>query len=177
MPKFYRFFPRVFGAFPGKGSSKTPQQIHRGGGNFTPLLFWPLTNSSTMGTPAFLPPPSSSQAAPGTGYVPTTAILGGTQRKRITTYRISLVLSAVRLGLWLPSIFRRRRSFSAGRSPAGRRAAAQGGTQGGGTTPPQRILRSCWAGEGLWAYQEGQMGKKMPRFGQRGQRDPVKTSR
>jgi hypothetical protein len=45
------------------------------------------------------------------------------------------VLSAVRLGLRLPSIFRRRRSFSA-------------------------------AGEGLWAYQEGQMGQKMGCFGQ-----------
>jgi hypothetical protein len=38
------------------------------------------------------------------------------------------------------------------RSPAARRAAAQGGAQGGGTTPPQRFLRSLWAGEGLWAY-------------------------
>jgi hypothetical protein len=61
-------------------------------------------------------------------------------------------LSAVRLGLRLPSIFRRRRSFSAGRSPAARRVAAQRGAQGGGTTPPQRFLRSLWAGEGLWAY-------------------------
>jgi hypothetical protein len=73
-------------------------------------------------------------------------------------------LSAVRLGLRLPSIFRRRRSFPAGRSPAVRR----GGAQGGGTTPPQRILRSCWAGEGLWAYQEGQMSQKMVRFAQLG---------
>jgi hypothetical protein len=46
----------------------------------------------------------------------------------------------------------------------GRRAAAQGGGAGVGTPPPQRILRSCWAGEGLWAYQEGQMGQKMVRF-------------
>jgi hypothetical protein len=30
--------------------------------------------------------------------------------------------------------------------------------------PPQRFLRSCWAGESLWAYQEGQMGSKMARF-------------
>jgi hypothetical protein len=44
-------------------------------------------------------------------------------------------------GLRFPSIFRRRRS-----------------------SPAQRILRSCWAGEGLWAYQEGQMGQKMGCF-------------
>jgi hypothetical protein len=29
-------------------------------------------------------------------------------------------------------------------------------------------LRSCWAGEGLWAYQEGQIGQKWVRFGQLG---------
>jgi hypothetical protein len=32
----------------------------------------------------------------------------------------------------------------------------------------QRILRSCWAGEGPWAYQEGQMGQKMVCFGRLG---------
>jgi hypothetical protein len=31
---------------------------------------------------------------------------------------------------------------------------------------PRKFLRSCWAGEGLWAYQEGQMGQKMVCFGQ-----------
>jgi hypothetical protein len=74
-------------------------------------------------------------------------------------------LSAVRLGLRLPSIFRRRRSFVLGfvlgASPA--RAPRSGA---GGTPPPQRILRSCWAGEGIWACQKGQIGQKMVRFGQ-----------
>jgi hypothetical protein len=72
-------------------------------------------------------------------------------------------LSAVRPGLRLPSIFRRRRSFPAGHSPA---VGGGGGGGGGLPPPPQRILRSCWAGEGLWAYQEGQMGQKIVRFGQ-----------
>jgi hypothetical protein len=30
---------------------------------------------------------------------------------------------------------------------------------------PRKFLRSCWAGEGLWACQEGQMGRKLVRFG------------
>jgi hypothetical protein len=39
-------------------------------------------------------------------------------------------------------------------------------------------LRSCWAREGLWACQKGQMGQKLVRFGQlEAQRDLVKTSR
>ena len=29
---------------------------------------------------------------------------------------------------------------------------------------PRKFWRSCWAGEGIWAYQEGQMGRKMVRF-------------
>jgi hypothetical protein len=49
----------------------------------------------------------------------------------------------------------------AGRSPARCRAAAPGGgAEEGPPPPPQRFLRSCWAGEGLSAYQEGQMGQK-----------------
>jgi hypothetical protein len=67
---------------------------------------------------------------------------------------------------------RRRRSFflgfGLGVAQPWRRAAAQGGAQGGGTPPPQRFLRSCWAGEGLWACQKGQMGQKTVRFGQLG---------
>jgi hypothetical protein len=47
----------------------------------------------------------------------------------------------------------------------GRRAAAQGGAQGGGGGAPQRFLRSCWAGVGLWADQEGQMSRKLVHFG------------
>jgi hypothetical protein len=43
--------------------------------------------------------------------------------------------------------------------------AAQGGAQGGERPRPRIFLRSCWAGEGLWAYQEGQIGQKMVRFG------------
>ena len=31
---------------------------------------------------------------------------------------------------------------------------------------PRKFRRSCWAGEGIWAYQEGQMGQKMVCFGQ-----------
>ena len=54
--------------------------------------------------------------------------------------------------------------FWAGRSPARAPRSGAGGGAGGGTPPPQRILRSCWAGEGLWAYQEGQMGQKMVCF-------------
>jgi hypothetical protein len=51
-------------------------------------------------------------------------------------------------------------------------------TEGGPPPPPQRFLRSCWAGEGLSAYQEGQMGHNFVRFGQlETQRDTVKTSR
>jgi hypothetical protein len=30
---------------------------------------------------------------------------------------------------------------------------------------PRKSWRSCWAGEGLWGYQETQMGQKMVRFG------------
>ena len=48
----------------------------------------------------------------------------------------------------------------AGRSPA---QVPRSGA--GGAPPPQRFLRSCWVGEGLWAYQEGQMGQKMGCFG------------
>jgi hypothetical protein len=55
--------------------------------------------------------------------------------------------------------------LSSAEGGAFRLGIAQPGAAGGGTTPPQRILRSCWAGEGLWAYQEGQIGKKMVRFG------------
>ena len=53
----------------------------------------------------------------------------------------------------------------AGRSPARAPRSGAGGGAGGGTPPPQRFLRSCWAGEGLWAYQEGQMGQKLVCFG------------
>jgi hypothetical protein len=42
----------------------------------------------------------------------------------------------VRLGLGLPSIFRRRRSFSAGRSPAAGPPRGRGGGGGGGAAPP-----------------------------------------
>jgi hypothetical protein len=31
-----------------------------------------------------------------------------------------------------------------------------------------RILRSCWAGEGPWAYQEGQLGRNLPLCAQLG---------
>jgi hypothetical protein len=56
--------------------------------------------------------------------------------------------------------------FWAGRSPArAPRSGAGARAQGGGAPPPQRILRSCWAGEGLWACQKGQIGQKMVRFG------------
>jgi hypothetical protein len=61
-----------------------------------------------------------------------------------------------------------RGGFGRGVAQPGRRAAARGGAQGGGTPPPQRILRSYWAGEGLWACQKGQIGQKMVRFGQLG---------
>jgi hypothetical protein len=51
------------------------------------------------------------------------------------------------------------------RLDARRRAAAQGG----GATPPALYFylggRLLWVGEGLWGYQEGQMGKQMVRFG------------
>ena len=42
--------------------------------------------------------------------------------------------------------------------PRGRAAVPRRGT-------PRKFRRSCWAGEGLWACQEGQMGQKMVRFG------------
>jgi hypothetical protein len=48
--------------------------------------------------------------------------------------------------------------------PAGlqrRRGGAQGGVH---PPPPRRFLRSCWVGEGLSAYQEGQMGQNFVRF-------------
>jgi hypothetical protein len=32
---------------------------------------------------------------------------------------------------------------------------------------PREFWRSCWVGEGLWGYQEGQMGQKLVRFGTR----------
>jgi hypothetical protein len=56
----------------------------------------------------------------------------------------------------------------AGRSPARAPRSGAGGSAGGGTPPPQRCLRSCWAGEGLWACQKGQIGQNMVRFGQLG---------
>jgi hypothetical protein len=54
----------------------------------------------------------------------------------------------------------------AGRSPAQvpRSGVGGGGAGGGPPPPPQRFLRSCWVGEGLWAYQEGQMPQKMACF-------------
>jgi hypothetical protein len=55
--------------------------------------------------------------------------------------------------------------FWAGRSPARAPRSGAGGGAGGGTPPPQRFLRSCWAGEGLWAHQEGKMGQKWVCFG------------
>jgi hypothetical protein len=81
-------------------------------------------------------------------------------------------LSAVRLGLQLPSIFRQGGTFfwASGWAEPSQGAAQRrrGGRRGGGAPPPQRILCSCWAGEGLWACQKGQIGQKMVRFGQLG---------
>jgi hypothetical protein len=37
-------------------------------------------------------------------------------------------------------------------------------TQRSGAGGGERFLRSCWAGEGLWTCQEGQMGQKMVCF-------------
>ena len=46
------------------------------------------------------------------------------------------------------------------------RAAAPGeGAGGGPPPPPQRFLGICWVGEGLWAYQKGQIAQKMVCFG------------
>jgi hypothetical protein len=42
--------------------------------------------------------------------------------------------------------------------PRGRAAVPRRGT-------PRKFRRSCWAGEGLWACQEGQMAQKLVRFG------------
>jgi hypothetical protein len=53
----------------------------------------------------------------------------------------------------------------------GVRATRSGAGEGAGkrgTPPLQRFLRSWWVGEGLWAYQEGQMGQKIVRLGLRG---------
>jgi hypothetical protein len=88
----------------------------------------------------------------------------------------------VRLGLQLPSVFRRRRAETFLGLRAGHSSPAQvpRSGAGGGGGAPQRCLRSCWAGEGEghWAYQEGQMGQTLVRFGQlEAQRDFVKTSR
>jgi hypothetical protein len=91
-----------------------------------------------------LDPPFRLHARPGKQRPPYQGVHNGRELRHST---FCCFLSAVCLALWLPSIFRRRRSFPAGRSPAGRRVAALGGAPGGGTTPPQRILRSCWAGE------------------------------
>jgi hypothetical protein len=70
------------------------------------------------------------------------------------------------------------------RSPAPVPRCGEGGGRRGGcvswgleTAPPQSFLRSCWVGEGPWAYQEGQMGQKMVCFGGLGGRDLVKASR
>jgi hypothetical protein len=57
--------------------------------------------------------------------------------------------------------------FALGTAQPGRRAAGRGGA-GGGTPPLQQILRSCWAGKGLWACQKGQIGQRMVIFGQLG---------
>jgi hypothetical protein len=93
---------------------------------------------------------------------------GGHNGRKLRHGTFCGILSAVRLGLRLPSIFRRRRSsffgLWAGRSPPRAPRSGAGGGAGGGTPPPQRFLRSCWAGEGLWACQEGQMGQKMGCF-------------
>jgi hypothetical protein len=84
------------------------------------------------------------------------------------------ILSAVRLGLQLPCIFRLLFGLRAGRSsPARAPRSGAGRGAGGETPPPQRFLRSCWAGEGPWACQKGQIGQKMVRF----EISLVKTSR
>jgi hypothetical protein len=86
--------------------------------------------------------------------------------------------SAVRLGLRLPSIIRRRRSCSAGRSPAARRAAAQGGAQGGERPRPSDFCAVAGRERASGPiYQEGQMGQKMVRFGQLAARGSEISSR
>ena len=62
--------------------------------------------------------------------------------------------------------------FGDGRVPAVRRACAEKCWLGALWRPavprrgtPRKFWRSYWAGEGLWAYQEGQMGQKMVCFG------------
>jgi hypothetical protein len=57
--------------------------------------------------------------------------------------------------------------FGLSAAQPGRRAAAQGGAQ--------RILRSCWAGEGLWAYQEAKYAKTSPYVRSWAQREPVEA--
>jgi hypothetical protein len=69
----------------------------------------------------------------------------------ITKWPFSRILSAVRLGLQLPSVFRRRRSFSAGHSPAARRAAAQGGAQGRETSCAISAKTGTRGLEHLWS--------------------------
>jgi hypothetical protein len=100
--------------------------------------------------------------------MPTTAISGGSQRKGITTWHFlrnfECGASWTAVAFYLPPKVELFFGLWAGRSPA--RAPRSGA--GGGTPPPQRILPSCWAGEGLWACQKGQIGQKMVRFGQLG---------
>jgi hypothetical protein len=55
--------------------------------------------------------------------------------------------SAVRLGLRCPLSSGAFFGLRAGRSPASAPRSGAGGGAGGGTPPPQRFLRSCWAGE------------------------------
>jgi hypothetical protein len=93
---------------------------------------------------------------------------GGHNGRKLRHGTFCGVLSAVRLGLRLPSYLPPQAElflggFGLGVAQPGR-SGAGGGAQGGGTPPPQRFLRSCWAGEGLWACQEGQMGQKMVCF-------------
>jgi hypothetical protein len=112
-------------------------------------------------THAQIPPGCALRLLVKTEMSATTAISGGPQRKGIRTWHFLRNLECYCvLDCGCPAIFRRRRSFFLGFARARRRR--------GGSPPPLRYFRSCWAGEGLWACQKGQIGQTMVCFGQLG---------
>jgi hypothetical protein len=99
------------------------------------------------------------------------------RRTKLRNGTFSEFFSAVRLGLRLPSILRRRWSFSAGLSPAPRRAAAQGGAQGEERPRPSEFCAVYGRERASGPTRRAKWAKKWFALRSWAQRDLVKTSR